>query len=215
MQTPIRSEELEMRIKALKKASRKKSELIEFLQKESIPVNQNATIARMFNAAEKTITEEYEPQGHELLGFGKFGDKTMQQVWDEYPSYIQWVLQTAQKSDTSHWRLLRAKWSSQKKHLKVVTETTKKQGYMKEPGLWAKGSDFSFALVNPTDSESGGMSCQEAVKIDKYLMGKAQIGTQKKDKEIEALKQKLAAAAQAEQATFELMKTRNKGHREM
>ena len=91
MQSPVGSEELEMRIKALKKASRKKADLVEFLQKESIPTSQSATIAQMFNAAEKTITEEYEPQGSELLGFGKFGNKTMQEVWEDHPSYIQWV----------------------------------------------------------------------------------------------------------------------------
>jgi len=217
VQSPAGSEELEMRIKALKKASRKKADLFEFLQKESIPISQNATIAQMFNAAEKTITEEYEPQGSELLGFGKFGNKTMQEVWEDHPSYIQWVLQTAEESDTSHWRLLRlAKWSSQKKHPKVVTATPKKKGYVKDPGSGAKGSDSSFAMVNLTDSEGTDLSCTEAIK--QFNMGKGMTSMEEalmdKDKEIEALKQQLAAA-QAEQATFELMKTRNKGRREM
>lgn len=223
MQSPVGTEELETKIKALKKASRKKSDLVEFLQKESIPVNISATIAQMFNAAEKTITEEYEPQGHELLGFGKFGDKTMQEVWEDHPSYIQWVLQTAQESDSSHWRLLRlAKWCSQKKQIKTVTEIPKKKGYVKEPGVGAKGSDSSFAMVNLTDSESGDMSCQEEIR--KFNMGKTQTGMASalsmqetltnKDKEIEALKQQLAAA-QAEQADNALMMTRNKGRREM
>lgn len=212
VQSPVGSEELEMRIL-----------IIEFLQKESIPTNQSATIAQMFNAAEKTITEEYEPQGSELLGFGKFGNKTMQEVWEDHPSYIQWVLQTGEESDTSHWRLLRlAKWSSQKKHSKVVTATPKKKGYVKDPGSGAKGSDSSFVMVNLTDSEGTDLSCTEAIK--QFNMGNLSMNTKgmtsmeealvDKDKEIEALKQQLAAA-QAEQATSELMKTRNKGRREM
>lgn len=223
VQSPVGSEELEMRIKALKKASRKKSDLFEFLQKESIPISQNATIAQMFNAAEKTITEEYEPQGSELLGFGKFGNKTMQEVLEDHPSYVQWVRQTAEESDTSHWRLLRfAKWTSQKQHPKIVTANPKKKGYVKGLESVAKGSDTSFAMVNPTDSEATDWSCTEEIK--QFNMGKTSWSTKEKasveealvnkDKEIETLKQQLAAA-QAEQATTELMMSRNKGRREM
>lgn len=95
----------------LKRASKKKGDLMAFLQKEGVEVNVNQTIATMFRVGEKTITEKYEPEGNELVGFGENANMSYLDLKVHRPQYAQWVLTTDQESEESHWKLRRlARW---------------------------------------------------------------------------------------------------------
>lgn len=78
------------RLKALKRASAKKSDLVKFLSTEGIPVAPNQTIAKMYAVGLQSITEDYEPTSTELVNFGKYAEMTYQAIVDEHPSYIDW-----------------------------------------------------------------------------------------------------------------------------
>lgn len=101
------NQEMEDRLKSLKRASQKKGDLTVFLTKEGIPHTNNMTVAQLFSKGERSIVEDYEPMGGEMMGFGQHGDQTLQMVLDKFPSYMTWVVTTAQESDTAHWRLKR------------------------------------------------------------------------------------------------------------
>lgn len=89
---------LQEHLQNLKRASRKKGDLTEFLEKEGMTINGNQTISTMFRAGEQLITEKYEPQSTELVGFGKHANMTFLEVKVQCPDYVQWVMDTDSES---------------------------------------------------------------------------------------------------------------------
>ena len=122
---------------------------MEHLKDLGIPVNPNRTISQMVALGEEEIHALFEPEDNEFVGFGKYGDKTYLEVWNEHPSYASWVLTTNQESDSPHWRLRRfARWLQQQKHQKAFMEVTASQHRIKTSSK-ADSSVGSFTVVDP------------------------------------------------------------------
>ena len=98
---------LEYQMKQLKKASRKKGNLLEFLADQGVHPSTNMTIAQLMNFGEKEITQRFEPTETEYVGFGKHGNLTYAQIVDQHPSYLTWATKEVQESDDPGWRLVR------------------------------------------------------------------------------------------------------------
>lgn len=144
------------KLKALKVASRKQPDLIEFMQTENVAVNKNSTIAQMFAQTEKVITQRFEPTGSEHLGFGKHGHRTFQEVMDDYLSYAQWCQQTVQETDDCSWRMKRfVSWIHMQKHRGKSVPTPKKNV------KGAASSVGSFSVVSNPDAMPGTMGDQD------------------------------------------------------
>ena len=103
----VKCDNLHAKLKALKKASHKKAELMQFLSNEGIPVTSNQTIAKMYSIAVHSITEDYEPTGMELVNFGKHAEMRFQELLDVHPSYVAWCKKQLQEDDSPDWRLRR------------------------------------------------------------------------------------------------------------
>lgn len=113
----ITENNLEEKIKGLKRASRKKADLTDFLKTEEIPMSSNATIAQMFARAEEAITQRFEPKGNELMGFGKHGNMTFQETLDQAPGYATWCKTTVMETDDCSWHMKRfVKWLHMQEH---------------------------------------------------------------------------------------------------
>ena len=203
--------EMESRLSALKRASRKKQDLANYLNKEGIPFSTNATIPAMFNLGEKAIFEDYEPVGTEKVNFGKFADLNYQQVAFQHPSYLDWVIQTARESDSPHWRLCRlARWGVRQKHQESAEQPHVTKGYQKHASPPKSESDGSYTVV----SEPGRHNLED--KIEEHLtkfMAKKELEMQMKDQELEQLRRQLKEAEDAKNA-LELQQGRNKTRKE-
>lgn len=203
--------EMESRLSALKRASRKKQDLANYLNKEGIPFSTNATIPAMFNLGEKAIFEDYEPVGTEKVNFGKFADLSYQQVAFQHPSYLDWVIQTARESDSPHWRLCRlARWGVRQKHQESAEQPHVTKGYQKHASPPKSESDGSYTVV----SEPGRHNLED--KIEEHLtkfMAKKELEMQMKDQELEQLRRQLKEAEDAKNA-LELQQGRNKTRKE-
>eukprot|EP00435_Cladocopium_sp_Y103_P016328 s682_g4.t1 len=104
---------LKDRMTELNKASRKKATLIEFAEKQEVPILESDTIPRIYAKVEAKFNQEIPGTSLDKVGFGKFADKTYGQILVENPSYIKWAIQTAEENqEDAHWRLRRlATWS--------------------------------------------------------------------------------------------------------
>ena len=114
---PTEKTTLEARLKELRRQStKKKSEFTDYLKVLGVATTTNDTVAQMVAKGERFITESVEPSGSETLGFGKFSAKTMQEVVEDYGSYVAWC-QTTMMEDKDHsWRLRRfVTYATQKK----------------------------------------------------------------------------------------------------
>lgn len=171
---------LKGKLQKLHQAARNKGILMEHLKDLGIPVNPNKTIAQMVSQGEEEIHSLFEPDSSEMVGFGKFGNLTYQQVWDEQMSYISWVLTTNQESDNPHWRLRRlARWAQQEKHqtatktkmspAKASTHTTKNEGYNTKK---AESSAGSFSLVSSADASQIKKELEEVEQLRQILQKK-------------------------------------------
>ena len=66
--------EMDAQIAALKRASRKKGDLQDFLTKEGVGFLPNHTIAQLYNLGEKHIYQMFEPVAGEKMNFGEHAD---------------------------------------------------------------------------------------------------------------------------------------------
>ena len=199
---PISNGEMEVRIKALKKASNRRADLVNFLTKEGIPYSQHATIAQLYAKGEQAITEDYEPQGQELMGFGKFGGLTMEEVMDRHPSYRKWVVDTYQETDQFHWRLKRAavyamQAQAKKDYQEPHPQNTKSKKAI--PHISAAGSDGSFEKVSegkhecsPTQSfqKTKHVSTDAETQIAELQLKIQQLENEKAEMELQAARSK-------------------------
>ena len=209
---PISNGEMEVRIKALKKASNRLADLVNFLTKEGIPYSQHATIAQLYAKGEQAITEDYEPQGKELMGFGKFGGLTMEEVMDRHPSYMKWVVDTYQETDQFHWRLKRAAvYAMQAQAKKDYQEPHPQEPHPQNtkskkatPHISAAGSDGSFEKVSEGKHE---FSPTQSFQKTKHVSTDAETQIAELQLKIQQLEN--------EKAEMELQAARSKNRKEM
>ena len=185
---------LQEHLQKLRTASRKKAELITFLELEGMEINPNHTIPDLFRAGEKMITEKYEPTGTELVGFGQYANAKYQDVRVKYPSYATWVMTTAQESKESGWRLRRlATWLIKNQDAPFMDALPPQSS--RNHKSFEKESVHSFSLVT-----SGSEVESSHDKTDK-------------DAEIAALKEKIAQLEEDNRSDL-LQKNRSKTRRE-
>lgn len=204
---PISNGEMEVRIKALKKASNRRADLVNFLTKEGIPYSQHATIAQLYAKGEQAITEDYEPQAKELMGFGKFGGLTMEEVMDRHPSYMKWVVDTYQETDQFHWRLKRAAvYAMQAQAKKDYQEPHPQNTKSKKatPHTSAAGSEGSFEKVSEGKHE---FSPTQSFQKTKHVSTDAETQIAELQLKIQQLEN--------EKAEMELQAARSKNRKEM
>ena len=79
---------MDEKLVALKKATKKKSELLEFMKQEGIEVGANQTMAQMYARGQQVITERHEPSGSEKVNFGKYAEKSFLELKVEQPSLL-------------------------------------------------------------------------------------------------------------------------------
>ena len=169
---------LKDRMTELNKASRKKATLIEFAEKQEVPILQSDTIARIYAKVEAKFNQEVPGTSLDKVGFGKFADKTYGQILVENPSYIKWVIQTAEENqEDAHWRLRRlATWSVIQQTppnlcSKPMPPSPPIGGYhIQGPGklshhLPEDSSDGSFQAVTSSDQEQIQRLAQELEQI--------------------------------------------------
>lgn len=209
---------LEEKLSDLKRASRKKGDLIAFLEKEGAKFSPTATISQLFKVGEEGIYKSFPPSGNEKVGFGKHGDLTFQEVLKMHPQYVNWVQTTAAEEEKPYWRLERlAKWSEQQtgkpgRRGSGATSSTPtfdmtKGGYKKEaPMTLTQGDLDEWHEFQVTELES---------KIGKPPPSKnSKPRPSSLEEENQALRTKIMEL-EAAQADLELQTGRMKGRKEM
>lgn len=138
-------------LKMMRKAARKKSDLVNFMAAHNVTVTDNMTIAQMVALGEKTIYAKFEPHDQELVAFGKYANLTYQQVAFQHPSYLQWIKTTALESDNPHWRLLRLhRWAEMQQAQMQVLQSAKNSKISTRGVTMLKdtASDTSFSMIS-------------------------------------------------------------------
>lgn len=135
---------LEDKLKQLRRASRKKENLQNFLKEEDVEFSGNMTIAQLMGVGEKQITKRFPPLKTENMGFGRHGHLTYEEVAEKFPSYVTWACQTVQEEDDPGWRLIRfVEWAThhQEQDMKKTVKPPK--------GSKTESSASSFSVVEP------------------------------------------------------------------
>ena len=104
---------LEVMMKDLSVASRKKEALVKFVQEKlDITVGSNDSIATLQSKGVKKVYELVPPAPTDPLGFGKHSDLTYSEVMLNIPDYCTWIKDTARQNPVgADYRLRRfAKW---------------------------------------------------------------------------------------------------------
>ena len=143
---------LATQLKKLNKAAQRKPTLVEYVRDLGLEVNPNQTIAQITSMATKWVTEQHEPSGEDLVGFGMHGDKSYQDILDHQKSYATWVIQTDMEDQEASWRLKRlARWLRQQKHMSKIGKDVKPN--MPKENMSSAGSSFSFTMVDQSSQE--------------------------------------------------------------
>ena len=87
------SSPLQEDMKALRKAARKKADLIAFCREHQVPLNGNETIAMMETRAAKKLQTKCPATAYDHVGFGKHCSLTYLDILRSYTEYGQWVKQ--------------------------------------------------------------------------------------------------------------------------
>ncbi|CAK0792341.1 unnamed protein product, partial [Prorocentrum cordatum] len=111
--------------KALKGVNNmKKPELVQKAEEVGAHLTPNMTKAAMKLEIRKAVLMKTKPEATDIMGFGKHGALTYQQVRIQYPSYTEWA--TKEASTESSWELTRCvSWLNE---TKVIQEMTKGPG---------------------------------------------------------------------------------------
>eukprot|EP00438_Fugacium_kawagutii_P022878 Skav214825 [mRNA] locus=scaffold1772:60372:66852:+ [translate_table: standard] len=118
--------DLHQLLKQLHAAAKRKPKLLAFMKENEIPVDENKTIVQLLAFAEKEMASRFEPQGGDMMKYGKYPNNTYQEVANLYPSYMNWALTTYQEGECD-WRLARfARWVLQGKHREAVKKPANK-----------------------------------------------------------------------------------------
>ena len=130
-------DQLQQLISQLTKAKRKKTQLQEFLAELNLKANPSDTMYLMEQQAMTEIYRRVEPRGSDYVGFGKFSAKTYAELLADVPSYADWVVKTAQESDTADPKLVRlSRWIVKARDVKDPVAPAPTRGYqIKEPEI--------------------------------------------------------------------------------
>eukprot|EP00439_Symbiodinium_sp_Y106_P016381 s4022_g2.t1 len=90
--TSLRSP-LQEKTRELRKAAKKKADLIEFCRELGVELNGNETMAVMEMRAIRKLQAECPASPYDHVGFGKHSDKRYQTIQMEYEEYGRWVVQ--------------------------------------------------------------------------------------------------------------------------
>lgn len=202
------SMELETKLKDLKSAARKKDILIAYVTQEGGSVTNKMTIPQIFKVGEQVITEKFEPQDQEAVGFGMHGDMTYEELYKEKPGYIKWVMDTAKAEPESHWRLKRlARWANRQQHEETLNyQMPIVGGYKKDKIPKAKAKAASTGSFSMVGMEDLGLEEQSVSDQVQEML--------EKDLEIARLRNMLAQV-EKEKGEQELILGRNKNRKEM
>ena len=91
--TSATSSPLQEDMKALRKAARKKADLIAFCREHQVPLNGNETIAMMETRAAKKLQTKCAATAYDHVGFGKHCSLMYVDILRSYKEYGQWVKQ--------------------------------------------------------------------------------------------------------------------------
>ena len=150
---------------ALKRASRKKADIVQFAKDHQVAVGANETIPQIYSKLEKMILDCYPPFSAETAGFGQFANKTYEEIYEESPNYVTWC-KTISQEEAVCWRMQRfLKWieiqESEPKGKSGKGKGPKGYKTMSSPGRRTKRKDpeFSassdtFSLVSSSESEA-------------------------------------------------------------
>ena len=111
---------LQAAVSQLNRASRKKADLINHVEKElGMTVAPNATIADIQKLAMKVLMNQILGADQDVMGFGKHSEMTYIEVMNREPSYCRWAKDTYQEESTSiylkrfvEWLLVKEKGGS-------------------------------------------------------------------------------------------------------
>lgn len=157
---------LKEKLVELNRVARKKPTILEFAEAHQVSTCPSDTIAKIYARVEAKLTQETPGHSQDLVGFGKYPDKTYIQVFTENPDYVQWIIQTAEENgDSSHWRLRRlATWCARQQTVTKIYATATKSSLQPRASLAQdRGrsshhlpedfSDGSFQAVSASDQE--------------------------------------------------------------
>lgn len=200
-------------IAAMKRASRKKASLQEFLEENQITFNKSDTMAVLFAKGEAAIMKKFPPTRQEKVGFGKHADLTMQEVTRDHPDYVRWCRTTVAEAEMPFWRMERLvqydnnlslqPTKTMPKSSKEVALTASKSGYAPAPPPHVSNWDQLEAMKATAKAKAleTAAASQPVIDMDS-------------DEEKVRLRQKIAAL-EAENSDLHRQTARNKGRREM
>ncbi|CAE7681801.1 RE2 [Symbiodinium sp. CCMP2456] len=134
---------LQTAVAELNRASRKKSELIEYAVKNhSVKVGSNDTIAIIQKNCMTLLIQTIEGEDDDLMGFGKHSERTYLQVLESDGQYCDWARTTAREGDCSiylkrfvNWMEHRRPADTKKKIIMAKKKTSKMGAGYPEPEL--------------------------------------------------------------------------------
>ena len=108
----------------LRKASRRKDELIKFCEKIGMTMTGNESVQTLQTRGLAWLYKITPATGDDPVSFGKFGDLTYQELRQERGEYCAWVCKTAEESDSADAKLMRlAKWLKEEPSEPELTRT--------------------------------------------------------------------------------------------
>ena len=153
---------LKSQITELNKARKKKADLTAHLQNNlGLSVGPNESVDQMMTRGVQAIYKQVAATSQDVVGFGRHSQITYGELLNNYPTYANWVQQTALEADDPDPRLMRlAAWINQATDVKMApTEPEiKKKGYHLDEPI-----PEPAAVAPPTPSSTASGSQDPAV----------------------------------------------------
>ena len=154
--------EMQRCMQALKTASKKKADLIQFAKDHQVTVGANDTIPVIFTKMERLILDSYPPMGQETVGFGEHSHLTYLELMKQCPGYIHWCLTISQEEKTG-WRMQRlVKWVKTQTDFEADAHSKDAKGSKPKPKIPTKisqnqsgysTSSEAFSLVSEEETD--------------------------------------------------------------
>ena len=139
-------------LSGLRRASRKKADLQQYLGDMGVQVQSKETVAAMFSKGEAAIIQKYEPTGSETVGFGKYGTMTFEEVAENHQDYLTWCIKALSETDSPYWRMERlVKWASAQGYCKTMKTSGPVKSPHKTPGVSSTGYPTKTMISNWDD----------------------------------------------------------------
>ncbi|OLP92132.1 Retrovirus-related Pol polyprotein from transposon TNT 1-94 [Symbiodinium microadriaticum] len=159
---------LKSQITELNKARKKKADLTVHLQNNlGLSVGPNETVDQMMTRGVQAIYKQVAATSQDVVGFGRHSQITYGELLNNYPTYANWVQQTALEADDPDPRLMRlAAWINQATHVKMTpTEPEiKKKGYHLDEPI---PEPAAVAPPTPSSTASGSQEQVSDLKDEK------------------------------------------------